>query len=439
MLTRKIDLNRYLPTVESARSIRFHGKVTQVVGLVIEGFCPGAAVGSLCEIYPRGGEPIPAEVVGFRDNKTLLMPLGELRGVGLGSLIAVKRDKASLCVGPALLGRVIDGLGEPIDDLGTVFTSDESPIYAQPVNPMKRSPIKRPLDLGIRAINGLLTCGEGQRVGIMAGSGVGKSTLLGMIARYTEADVNVIALIGERGRELREFIENDLREEGLRKSVVVVATSDQPPLVRMRGAYIATTIAEYFQSRGNKVLLMMDSATRFAMAMREVGLAIGEPPTTKGYTPSVFAALPKLLERTGNFMDGSITGLYSVLVEGDDFNEPVCDAMRSILDGHIVLSRELAAKNVYPPIDILSSASRVMNAVAAKEHQQLAGKYKEMLATYRQAEDLINIGAYKQGSNPKIDLAVSRIDRILSYVRQDIQENVAFDHALTQLREVCGE
>ncbi|MRR34416.1 flagellum-specific ATP synthase FliI, partial [bacterium] len=280
MLTRKIDLNRYLPTVESARSIRFHGKVTQVVGLVIEGFCPGAAVGSLCEIYPRGGEPIPAEVVGFRDNKTLLMPLGELRGVGLGSLIAVKRDKASLCVGPALLGRVIDGLGDPIDDLGPVFTSDESPIYAQPVNPMKRSPIKRPLDLGIRAINGLLTCGEGQRVGIMAGSGVGKSTLLGMIARYTEADVNVIALIGERGRELREFIENDLREEGLRKSVVVVATSDQPPLVRMRGAYIATTIAEYFQSRGNKVLLMMDSATRFAMAMREVGLAIGEPPTT---------------------------------------------------------------------------------------------------------------------------------------------------------------
>jgi flagellum-specific ATP synthase len=439
MLTKKIDLTRYMPTVESARSIRFHGKVTQVVGLVIEGYCPGAAVGSLCEIYPRDNDPIPAEVVGFRDNKTLLMPLGELRGVGLGSLIAVKRDKAALCVGPALLGRVIDGLGEPIDDLGPVFTSDESPIYAQPVNPMKRSPIKRPLDLGIRAINGLLTCGEGQRVGIMAGSGVGKSTLLGMIARYTEADVNVIALIGERGRELREFIENDLREEGLRKSVVVVATSDQPPLVRMRGAYIATTIAEYFQSRGNKVLLMMDSATRFAMAMREVGLAIGEPPTTKGYTPSVFAALPKLLERTGNFMDGSITGLYSVLVEGDDFNEPVCDAMRSILDGHIVLSRDLAAKNVYPPIDILSSASRVMNAVAAKEHQQLAGKYKEMLATYRQAEDLINIGAYKEGSNPKIDLAVSRIDRIFSYVRQNVQENVAFDHALAQLRDVCGE
>jgi len=438
MLTKRIDLTRYLPAVENTRPIRFHGKVTQVVGLVIEGYCPGAAVGALCEIYPIGGGPIPAEVVGFKDNKTLLMPLGELRGVGLGSLIAVKRDKASLGVGPSLLGRVIDGLGEPIDDLGPVLVQDECPIYAQPVNPMKRSPIRRPLDLGIRAINGLLTCGEGQRVGIMAGSGVGKSTLLGMISRYTEADVNVIALIGERGRELREFIEKDLREEGLRKSVVVVATSDQPPLVRMRGAYIATTIAEYFQSMGNRVLLMMDSATRFAMAMREVGLAIGEPPTTKGYTPSVFAALPKLLERTGNFMGGSITGLYTVLVEGDDFNEPICDAMRSILDGHIVLSRDLAAKNIYPPVDILASASRVMSSVTEKEHQQLAGIYKELLATYREAEDLINIGAYKEGSNPKIDLALGRIERILAYVRQDVRECVDFDRSLAELRDICS-
>ncbi len=438
MRTKKIDLTRYHPALESIKPIRFHGKVTQVVGLVIEGFCPNTAVGALCEIYPRGGEPIPAEVVGFRDNKTLLMPLGELRGVGLGSLIAVKRDKASLPVGPELLGRVIDGLGAPIDDKGPIFTGEESPIYALPVNPMKRSPICRPLDLGIRAINGLLTCGQGQRVGIMAGSGVGKSTLLGMIARYTEADVNVIALIGERGRELREFIEKDLQEEGLRKSVVVVATSDQPPLVRMRGAYIATTIAEYFQSKGKKVLLMMDSATRFAMAMREVGLAIGEPPTTKGYTPSVFAALPKLLERTGNFMNGSITGLYTVLVEGDDFNEPICDAMRSILDGHIVLSRDLAAKNIYPPIDVLASASRVMTSVTDREHQAVAGACKEMLATYNQAEDLINIGAYKQGSNPKIDMAVSKIDQILAYVRQDIHENVGFESSLACLREICG-
>jgi flagellum-specific ATP synthase len=439
MRTTKIDLGRYYPAIERSRPIRFHGKVTQVVGLVIEGYCPGAAVGALCEIYPRGGEPIPAEVVGFRDNKTLLMPLGELRGVGLGSLIAVKKEAASLCVGPALLGRVIDGLGEPIDDKGPILVQDESPIYAQPVNPMKREPIRRPLDLGIRAINGLLTCGEGQRVGIMAGSGVGKSTLLGMIARYTEADVNVIALIGERGRELREFIEKDLREEGLRKSIVVVATSDQPPLVRMRGAYIATTIAEYFQAQGLRVLMMMDSATRFAMAMREVGLAIGEPPTTKGYTPSVFAALPKLLERTGNFINGSITGLYTVLVEGDDFNEPVCDSMRSILDGHIVLSRGLAAKNIYPPIDIMASASRVMNDVTDSEHRQFAGKYKEMLATYLQAEDLINIGAYRQGSNPKIDLAVSRIDRIFGYVRQNIQENVGFEQSVAVLRDICGD
>jgi len=439
MRTKKIDLTRYHPALAGIKPIRFHGKVTQVVGLVIEGYCPNTAVGALCEIYPRDGEPIPAEVVGFRDNKTLLMPLGELRGVGLGSLIAVKRAKAGLAVGPSLLGRVIDGLGEPIDDKGPLLCGEESPIYALPVNPMQRTPIHKPLDLGIRAINGLLTCGQGQRVGIMAGSGVGKSTLLGMIARYTEADVNVIALIGERGRELREFIEKDLQEEGLRKSVVVVATSDQPPLVRMRGAYIATTIAEYFQSKGKKVLLMMDSATRFAMAMREVGLAIGEPPTTKGYTPSVFAALPKLLERTGNFQNGSITGLYSVLVEGDDFNEPICDAMRSILDGHIVLSRELAAKNIYPPIDILASASRVMNSVTDREHQGLAGRYKEMLATFRQAEDLINIGAYKQGSNPKIDLAVSRIERILGYVRQEIHENEGFDTSLACLRDLCSE
>jgi len=438
MHTRKVDLSRYMAVIDEIRPIRFHGKVTQVVGLVIEGFCPNTAVGSLCEIYPQGGEPIPAEVVGFRDNKTLLMPLGELRGVGLGSLIAVKREKATLGVGPAMLGRVIDGLGSPIDDQGPIMVHEEYPIYAQPVNPMKRKPIRKPLDLGIRAINGLLTCGEGQRVGIMAGSGVGKSTLLGMIARYTSADINVIALIGERGRELREFIEKDLQAEGLKKSVVVVATSDQPPLVRMRGAYIATTIAEYFQSQGNKVLLMMDSATRFAMAVREVGLAIGEPPTTKGYTPSVFAALPKLLERTGSFSRGSITGLYTVLVEGDDFNEPITDAMRSILDGHILLSRELAARNIYPPIEVLNSASRVMNDVTEIEQQMLAGKYKELMATYRQAEDLINIGAYKPGSNPKIDMAIAKIDQMNAYIKQDVRENVGFDSAVEELRNLLG-
>ncbi len=427
-------LQKYRAAIKGAKPVRLHGKVTQVVGLVIEGYCPDTSVGAICEIKPAEGAPIPAEVVGFRDNKTLLMPLGELRGVGLDSLITVKRDNASMGVGPGMLGRVIDGLGNPIDDKGPLATEEEYPIYALPVNPMLRPPIRKPLDLGIRTINGLLTCGQGQRVGIMAGSGVGKSTLLGMIARYTEADVNVIALIGERGRELREFIEKDLQEQGLHKSVVIVATSDQPPLVRMRGAYIATTIAEYFKNQGKKVLLMMDSATRFAMAMREVGLAIGEPPTTKGYTPSVFAALPKLLERTGNFVEGSITALYTVLVEGDDFNEPISDAMRSILDGHIVLSRELAARAIYPPVDILASASRVMTDVATKDHLQVASKFKEVLAVYRQAEDLINIGAYKAGSNPGIDYAVAHMEEMKAFMKQAVDDPVMLEDAVRDLK-----
>ena len=431
-----INLKKFSNSIASSKPVRMNGKVTQVVGLVIEGYCPDTSVGAICEIKPLEGEPIPAEVVGFRNNKTLLMPLGELRGVGLDSLISVRRDKATLGVGPLLLGRVIDGLGNPIDDKGPIRVEEEYPIYALPVNPMTRPPIRKPLDLGIRSINGLLTCGQGQRVGIMAGSGVGKSTLLGMIARYTEADVNVIALIGERGRELREFIEKDLQEQGLHKSVVVVATSDQPPLVRMRGAYIATTIAEYFQKQGKKVLLMMDSATRFAMAMREVGLAIGEPPTTKGYTPSVFAALPKLLERTGNFPEGSITALYTVLVEGDDFNEPISDSMRSILDGHIVLSRDLAARSIYPPIDIMASASRVMTDVTSREHQELAAKFKEVLATHRQSEDLINIGAYKAGTNPGIDYAVSHIADMQSYLKQAVHDPVMLDDSLKELKAI---
>lgn len=436
MTQQKNVMRKYLQVVESVNPIRLHGKVTQVVGLVIEGYCPDTSVGAICEVQPRNGEPIPAEVVGFRDNKILLMPLGELRGVGLDSLITVQRDKATLKVGPGLLGRVIDGLGNPIDDKGPLNLDMEYPIYAAPVNPMKRPPIRRPLDLGIRSINGLLTCGQGQRVGIMAGSGVGKSTLLGMIARYTEADVNVIALIGERGRELREFVEKDLQEQGLHKSVVVVATSDQPPLVRMRGAYLATTIAEYFKDQGKKVLLMMDSATRFAMAMREVGLAIGEPPTTKGYTPSVFAALPKLLERTGNFPEGSITGLYTVLVEGDDFNEPISDAMRSILDGHIVLSRDLAARNIYPPIDVMASASRVMGDVTDERHRRLAGQFKETLAIYRQSEDLINIGAYKAGSNPGIDHAIRKIDAMVTYQKQAVTDPATLAASIDGLQQI---
>jgi flagellum-specific ATP synthase len=434
-----VDFSKYLSIVEDLRLVRFNGKVTQVVGLVIEGHCPDTSVGSLCRVHPADGPPIPAEVVGFRDNKTLLMPLGELRGVGLGSSITVLRQKSSMKVGQGMLGRVIDGLGAPIDGKGPIVAEEECPIYATPVNPLKREPIRKPLNLGIRAINGLLTCGQGQRIGIMAGSGVGKSTMLGMIARYTDADINVIALIGERGRELREFIEKDLQADGLKKSVVVVATSDQPPLVRMRGAYIATTIAEYFQSKGKKVLLMMDSATRFAMAMREVGLAIGEPPTTKGYTPSVFAALPKLLERTGNFQHGSITGLYTVLVEGDDFNEPISDSMRSILDGHITLSRDLAARNIYPPIDVLQSASRVMNDVTDKSHQAYSGKFKELLATYKQSEDLINIGAYKSGSNPKIDVALSKMNDMISFLKQNIDDGISMEQAIEDLKHIFPE
>lgn len=429
-------MDRLLRCFDNLSSFQVSGKITQIVGLVVEGYCPAATVGTLCELFPRdGGLPIPAEVVGFRDSRALLMPLGELRGLGPGSRIRVVRNCASLPVGNALLGRVVDAMGQPLDTGEVPVMDTELPLYALPAGPMERDNIDVPLDLGVRAMNGLLTCGLGQRMGIMAGSGVGKSTLLGMIARHTRADINVIALIGERGREVREFIERDMGPEGLARSVVVVATSDQSPLLRMRGAFVATTIAEYFCGQGQNVLLMMDSVTRFAMAMREVGLAIGEPPTTKGYTPSVFASLPKLLERAGRFREaGSITGLYTVLVEGDDMNEPIADAVRSILDGHIVLSRRLAARNHYPCIDILHSASRVMNAVVDPEHRDLSGRFREVLATYQEAEELINIGAYKNGSNPRIDFALSRIDAVNAFLRQSVDETVDLAGTVEQLR-----
>ena len=427
-----------LGRIRGLNTIQVRGKVTNIVGLVVEGYCPESSVGTLCELTPQdGGEPVPAEVVGFRDSRALLMPLGELRGLGPGSLIRVRRASATLPVGDPLLGRVVDAMGAPIDGLGSLSLDQEMPLYALPAGPMQRKNIDAPLDLGVRAINGLLTCGMGQRMGIMAGSGVGKSTLLGSMARHAQADVNVIALIGERGRELKEFIERDLGEEGLARSVVVVATSDQSPLLRMRGAFVATTIAEYFCRQGKNVLMMMDSVTRFAMAMREVGLAIGEPPTTKGYTPSVFATLPKLLERAGSFKDmGSITGLYTVLVEGDDMNEPIADATRSILDGHIVLSRDLAAKNHYPAIDVLTSASRVMREITSVEHFRMAGAMREILATFREAEDLINIGAYSAGNNPKIDYAVSKIDAINRFLRQDVGKWSEFDTTLAEMRSL---
>jgi len=418
--------------------MRVRGKVTNIVGLVVEGYCPDASVGTLCMLTPKdGGAPVPAEVVGFRDSRALLMPLGELRGLGPGSLIQVCRSSAVQKVGDGLLGRVVDAMGEPIDGPPLPPLDHEMPIYALPAGPLERRKITTSLDLGVRSINALLTCGTGQRMGIMAGSGVGKSVLLGTMARFAQADINVIALIGERGREVGEFIERDLGPEGLARSVVVVATSDQSPLLRMRGAFVATTIAEHFCAQGKNVLLMMDSVTRFAMAMREVGLAVGEPPTTKGYTPSVFATLPKLLERAGNFKaGGSITGLYTVLVDGDDMNEPIADAVRSILDGHIVLSRQLAARNHYPAIDILASASRVMRDIVEPEHFKRSGRLREILATYREAEDLINIGAYVSGSNPRIDRAVTKIEAVTRFLRQEMGEWFDMKTTLAQLKEL---
>lgn len=421
--------------------IQVWGKVTRIVGLVIEGHCPSSSIGSLCQLTPLDptGEPIMAEVVGFKDSRALLMPLGELRGLGPGSRIRIIENSATIKVGETLLGRVIDAMGGPLDSQSAPLLTREKAIYSLPPGPMQRTNISEPLDLGIRAINGLATCGMGQRMGIMAGSGVGKSVLLGMMARYARADVNVIALIGERGREVREFIERDLGKDGMARSVVVVVTSDQSPLLRMRGAFVATAIAEFFCAQGKNVLLMMDSVTRFAMAMREIGLAVGEPPTTKGYTPSVFATLPKLLERAGRFSGkGSITGLYTVLVDGDDMTEPVADSVRSILDGHIVLSRAIAARNHYPAIDILNSASRVMRDIVSPRHLELAGLARSVLATYHEAEDLINIGAYARGSNPKIDHAITKIDAINAFLTQGMTESTPLKQTIEQLGELLS-
>ncbi len=422
-------------------TIKVWGKVTRIVGLVIEGYCPRATIGALCEITPvDNGENILAEIVGFRNNQALLMPLGELRGLGPGSSIRVIRSSATIPVGPGLLGRVIDAMGNAYDQQPPPVLDDETELYALPPGPMERENIKESIDLGVRAINGLLTCGLGQRMGIMAGSGVGKSVLLGMMAKFARADINVIALIGERGREVREFIERDLGRDGLARSVIIVVTSDQSPLLRMRGAFVATAIAEYFSKQNKNVLLMMDSVTRFAMAMREIGLAVGEPPTTKGYTPSVFTALPKLLERAGNFIDqGSITALYTVLVDGDDMTEPVADSVRSIIDGHIVLSRAMAGKNHFPAIDVLNSASRVMREITSNRHQELAGKARTVLANYQEAEDLINIGAYVKGSNHKIDYALEKIDAINDFLKQGFNETTTLDDTLSELGTILSE
>ena len=432
-------LERYRQVVSRLNTMKPNGKVSQVVGVVLESRGPAARLGEVCEIHvSRGAPPIPAEIVGFRENHVLLMPLGDMEGIALGSDVIARGASMKVRVGQGLLGRVLDGLGRPIDGLGPVETEDELLVSRTPPSALKRQRIKESLAFGVKAIDGPLTCGRGQRIGIFAGSGVGKSILLGMIARNTEADVNVIGLIGERGREVRDFIEKDLGPEGLAKSVVVVATSDQNALVRLKGAMVATTIAEYFRDQGKDVMLMMDSVTRVAWAQREIGLAVGEPPTTRGYTPSVFALLPKLLERSGTAASGSITALYTVLVEGDDMNEPVADSVRSTLDGHIVLSRDLAHGNHYPAIDVLASVSRLMPDIVPDDHLEAAGRLRDLLATYRSAEDLINIGAYADGSNAKIDYAKAHIEEANGFLRQGIDEAAPFGETISRLKDLFG-
>ena len=436
-----INLQKYRDALEDCKTVKLTGKVTQVVGLVIETQGPTVSVGELCYIYPKksGVEPIPAEVVGFRQGHVMLMPVGEMHGVGPGCEVVAAQKMLQVKVGDELLGRVLDGLGNPMDDLGPILSKEEYPLQAPPPPPLTRPRINDSLYVGVRAIDGLMTLGDGQRIGIMAGSGVGKSTLLSMIARNTEADISVIALIGERGREVRDFIERDLGEEGLKRAVVVVATSDQPALVRIKGAMTATAIAEYFRDQGHKVIFMMDSVTRFAMAQREVGLTIGEPPATRGYTPSVFALLPRLLERAGTSDTGSITGIYTVLVDGDDMNEPIADAVRSILDGHIVLSRSIAAQNHFPAIDVLASVSRVMNEVVSEDHLKAAQNMRALMAVYKDAEDLIHIGAYVKGSSKRIDAAIQKIDAINAFLCQGIYEVDSYESTINKLVNIAGK
>jgi flagellum-specific ATP synthase len=436
----KIEFNKYKEALKSCRPIKMEGKIVKVAGIVAEADGPGMSIGSLCSIKNGKGQNIPAEVIGFNDKSVIVMPFGEMRGIEPGSRIVNINQQPTVKVGESYLNRVVDGLGTPIDGKGAIQANIDYPIYGQVLNPLKREIIHEVIDVGISSINAMHTLGKGQRIAIMAGSGVGKSVLMGMIARYTVADVIVIALIGERGREVREFIERNLGNEGLKKSVVVVATSDSPALARIRGAHLATTIAEYFRDKGLDVVLIMDSITRFAMSLREVGLAAGEPPSAKGYTPSVFIQIPKLLERTGNLeRKGSITGIYTVLVEGDDMNEPIADTVRSIVDGHIILSRDLAHKGHYPAVDVLSSISRVMSDIVERDHLDMARKLIRVLATYREAEDLINIGAYVDGSDPNIDFAKKMIRKINSFLQQDIRQNVSFKNSVSRLKDALTE
>ncbi len=431
-----IDISKYNNLLDS-RFVENYGKVSKIVGLTVESVGPPCKLNDLCEIISKDKKTkLMAEVVGFKDNKVLLMPYEAVEGIGLGATVKNTGESLKVVVGEELLGRVLDGIGKPMDGSELPYTGKEYAIDADSPDPLKRKLISEVLPLGVKAVDGLLTIGKGQRIGIFAGSGVGKSTLLGMFARNTKADINVIALIGERGREVGEFIERDLGEEGLKRSVLVIATSDKPALIRNKAAKTATAIAEYFRDCGKDVLLMMDSLTRFSMAQREIGLASGEPPVTRGYPPSVYSELPRLLERAGNTYKGSITGLYTVLVDGDDFNEPITDTARGILDGHIILSRKLGHKNHYPAIDVLQSISRCMSSIADSDHKKAAGQLKNVLATYNDAEDLINIGAYKPGSNKDIDYAIAKIDRVNDFLMQDVNTKYLLDDEIQMLKEL---
>ncbi len=434
-----IDRSKYL-ALTNETYFDCLGRVTKVVGLTIESVGPDAKLNDLCRIFVDGNreQAVMAQVVGFRDKHLLLTPFDSVDGIGIGAVVENTKAPLTIPVGEALLGHTLDGIGRPTD-VDELYLSAEYPVDSTPPEPMEREIISDVLPLGVKAVDGLITVGKGQRIGIFAGSGVGKSTLMGMFARNTKADINVIALIGERGREVREFIERDLGPEGMKRSVVVVATSDKPASIRKCAAKTATAVAEYFRDQGKDVLLMMDSLTRFSMAQREIGLAAGEPPVTRGYPPSVYSEMPKLLERAGNSDKGSITGLYTVLVDGDDFNEPITDTARGILDGHIVLSRKLAQMNHYPAIDVLASISRVMSAIATKEHKQMAGKLKNVMATYQEAEDLINIGAYKTGSNKQIDYAISKIDQVNDFLCQSTEDKYDFDEIVDALKQMFQE
>lgn len=431
-------LERYRDRLRGMETLRRSGSVTELVGLLIESTGPSAATGEFCEAVTSSGRRIRTQVIGFRNGHVLSMPLEETDGLQLGDAIIARKEDALVEVGPQLLGRVLDGFGRPIDGRGAINGEAHYDLYRTPPGPLDRTPISTPLITGIRAIDSLLTCGEGQRIGIFGGSGVGKSTLLGAMSRHNSADVSVIALVGERNREVRDFLEHELSPEGLKRSVVVVATSDRPAPLRIRAAFVALAVSEYFRDQGASVLLVMDSVTRLAMAQREIGLAAGEPPSQKGYTPSVFNMLPKIFERAGNFPTGSITGFFTVLVEGDDFNEPICDAVRSILDGHIVLSRRLGSVGHYPAIDVLESVSRLAGRLSTPEQRSAAASIREALSTYQRAEDLINLGAYAAGTNPKLDAAIKLRPQLLEFLQQEAAANAPIAETLTKMQQLAG-